>query len=91
MSSAAEIAAAADRFVETCWEALGEVATSFSCAEAEAIHELMVACGLDVADEWMAHHAAGDDPNEGDRHRAVLDARGCPIGFELIEPTPAEP
>lgn len=48
-------------------EALVEVATSFTCDEADAIHDLLLATGAEnEAAAFITAHASGDE--EGDAH-----------------------
>lgn len=56
-----------------------DIATQFTCIEAEAIAEFLSVFGGEGA-VFLAHHATGDD--EGDSHRPVWDASGNLIGME---------
>lgn len=78
---------AAQAMIDTCREALGDVAAQFTCAEADTIHALMVACQFEYADEWLGHHAVGD-VDDGDLHVAVYDERGHVTGYRrpVVEP-----
>lgn len=85
--------------IETCREAfdtissaLGDIQTvyevGFTCSEAEALYEAMVAVGAaDTAKSFMAQHATLDDPREGDLHRPIYSSEypDCPVDFERIE------
>lgn len=62
---------AAMRVGTTCGEALADKATSFTCGEAEAINDLLVATGEAYwAEEFRWHHADGDT-EDSDLHREV--------------------
>jgi hypothetical protein len=68
-SRAAEqrIIRAACAFVGTCWEAIGDEATSFTCSEADLIAELYASCGYDP-EEFLQQHAEHDTVEDGDLH-----------------------
>lgn len=77
---------------ETISEALGDIQSvyevGFTCSEAEALYEAMVAVGAtDQAEHFMTWHSTLDDPDEGDIHRPVYGAEypDFPVGFERID------
>jgi hypothetical protein len=59
----------------------------FSCSEAEALYEAMVAVEChDEAKRFMSNHADLDDPDEGDLHRPIYHHQwtDLPVDFERI-------
>jgi hypothetical protein len=76
---------------EAISEALGDIQSvyrvGFSCSEAEALYEAMVAVEChEEAKAFMAQHADLDDPREGDLHRPIYhpDWKDLPVDFERI-------
>jgi len=62
----ADVFLAARHMVDTCAEALCEA--SYTCAEAEAMHTLLVALESGWADDFRAVHVDSDDDPEDAHH-----------------------
>jgi hypothetical protein len=63
----AALVAAAVAFLDVCGPALVDAAGSFTCDEADQLHELFTVFGhTDRADVFLSEHAAADE--HGDRH-----------------------